>query len=162
MLTIVAAFWGQLEYRTLQLMPWIVMKRGPAGAKHSILLNYTSSNTISSLVKSAKAGHTPVTVTILGTLLLRGLVIASTGLLSLQPQTMDDRTRLHTLNKFTFDTHDSEAIYNANLDNTLWAIKNYNASYPTWTSDEYAVQQFASSESCAAQFVNVVIPYTSF
>lgn len=72
-LTIVAAYWGQLEYRTLQLMPWIVMKRGPAGPKDSIILNYTSPNTISSLVKSAKAGHTPVTLTILGSLLLRGL-----------------------------------------------------------------------------------------
>ncbi len=84
-LTAIAAFWGQVEYHTIQLTPWLVLKNRPWQTTAGLLLNYLTAFNLSALFQSAVRGHFAVLLGILGGLVLKALVIASTGLLVLQP-----------------------------------------------------------------------------
>jgi hypothetical protein len=81
---LVAAIWHSVKYRTQQLMPWRSMAEGPTPASHGLLLDYISCWNIISFFTSVRAGHLGVSLAILGSFLLKVVIIASTGLLSIQ------------------------------------------------------------------------------
>ncbi|KAJ5596990.1 hypothetical protein N7450_003448 [Penicillium hetheringtonii] len=56
-LTIVAAFWGQVEYRTKQLMPWKIISVKPAPSEDTLWMDYISSWNVVALVDSLRADH---------------------------------------------------------------------------------------------------------
>lgn len=156
-LTVVASYWGQLEYRIRLSMPWIVMGHGSAQPDHSILLDYMTTSSLGSLIESIKAAHVPVAIAISGSFMLRGLIIASTGLLSLQTQMMSRKANLTTFDRFTFGSESQAAahdvVYDPDPANTLWAIYHFNSSFPTWTSEDYAIQSFGASDPCTSPFL---------
>ncbi|KAL1636912.1 hypothetical protein SLS56_001009 [Neofusicoccum ribis] len=85
-LTLVAAFWGQVEYRTKQLAPWALMANNPQPAERSILLDFIEPLALVSLAKSLRTpGTYAVAVAIVGALLLKLATVLSTGLFILQP-----------------------------------------------------------------------------
>jgi len=83
-LTLVMIAWSRIEYRTRQLFPWKNMLQNPMDAQASILLDYITPLSIPCLVKSLRAQHFPVAFAVLGGLLIKLLIVASTCLFSLQ------------------------------------------------------------------------------
>ncbi|GME31222.1 uncharacterized protein LTHEOB_12502 [Neofusicoccum parvum] len=147
-LTVLAALWGRVEYRSKQIMPWSLMARGRTSMEHGLLLNYMTSTTLGSLYRSVKRRHFLVSIGICGSLILRLLIIFSTGLLSLEYRPM-----VYDKEFFALDTLDlaKEVEYIEWLTDefrplsngiNFWAILNYNLSHPHGTTSEYAVQSF--------------------
>ncbi|EOD51312.1 hypothetical protein UCRNP2_1955 [Neofusicoccum parvum UCRNP2] len=147
-LTVLAALWGRVEYRSKQIIPWSLMARGPTSMEHGLLLNYMTSTTLWSLYRSVKRRHFLVSIGISGSLILRLLIIFSTGLLSLEYRPM-----VYDKEFLTLDTLDlaKEVEYIEWLTDefrplsngiNFWAILNYNLSHPHGTTSEYAVQSF--------------------
>ncbi|KIW14337.1 hypothetical protein PV08_07119 [Exophiala spinifera] len=76
----IAAFWTQVEFRTMQMMPWIIMAKGHASAHESVLLDYVSMWNVAAMFTAAKRKHWVVSIVVLGTLLVKVLIVLSTGL----------------------------------------------------------------------------------
>jgi hypothetical protein len=95
-----------VEYRALQLMPWVLMHRGPTPAAESIFLDYLSQWNVVSLYKSIRSRHFLVSLCVAGSLLLNAVTVLSTGLFELDsvPITRDiDLTATHEFNASNWD-----------------------------------------------------------
>ncbi|KAJ9630111.1 hypothetical protein H2204_008766 [Knufia peltigerae] len=86
---VIAAFWTQVEFRTMQMMPWIVMSKDQVPADESVLLDYVSMWNLVAMFKAAKRKHWVVSVAVLGTLLIKVLIVLSTGLFVKQDITIE-------------------------------------------------------------------------
>ncbi|KAJ5781175.1 hypothetical protein N7457_006335 [Penicillium paradoxum] len=146
-LTILAAFWSLVEFRTKQLAPWKVMLDGPATAQNTICLDYLSPWNVTVLWSSLRQRNFPVSIAVAGSLLLKLLIVVSTGLFALQPMVLQDKAA----SLITLDSFDGQGFQNASIDSrptTMdYAIKAYGAEYPLGTTAHYAYQTFNSSHS---------------
>lgn len=144
-LTIVAGFWGQVEYRTKQLMPWKLMNQGPKPATRSLLLDYVSDWNVVILFRALKQSSWAVVLAVLGTLLIKLITVVSTGLFMLQNVYMKDvPTTLTTQASF-----DGAGYNGVKVDGTAamvvagaWWL---NLSHPLGSTDKYAFQPFTTS-----------------
>lgn len=73
-------------------MPWSLISQEQATAKDALLLNYLTSTTLGSLFRSIQKHHFPASIGISGSLLLKLLIIFSTGIFGLE-------NRSHVLEK---------------------------------------------------------------
>ena len=87
-LTVVASLWGQVDFRTKQLMPWRNLLHGPSPARNTLLLDYISPWVGSVLWTSLRRRNFPVFLSAAGSLLLKLLIVLSTGLFTLQSLTL--------------------------------------------------------------------------
>ncbi|CCF41405.1 hypothetical protein CH063_00395 [Colletotrichum higginsianum] len=142
-LTLFVALWGQLEHRTKHLMPWMAMSNGPVDAPQGLLLDYITPMTISSLFKSAKRKHFLVTLGILGSLALRALVVVSTGLLSVEQQTMAADATITVLDQFNLSRN--LRIFAVDAGVTIWGVHHKGVAYPPGTTEKVAAQSFLVS-----------------
>jgi len=145
-LIVIAAFWGQVEYRIKQLMPWQIMSRGPASAENSVLLDYVSPWNVLALFKSLKNRHLLVSLVITASLLLKVAIIASTGLFMLQ----EVRITHESMPLGITDRFDSKA-FSTSLDDsrsalTLMGVKRLGLQMPLGTTETLAVQSFMTSD----------------
>lgn len=126
-------------------MPWAAMSNPEMPAQKGLLLDYVSSPLPKALVDALRAVHIPVATGILGTLVLRALIIASTGLLSLRNWTYPTQISLALRNEFNFTA--IEMLYDGKgpLDpaSIVWTIKDHNLSYPIGTSSTATAQTFS-------------------
>jgi hypothetical protein len=76
------AFWAQVQYRALEIMPWLLMSSGFASASESVSLDYISPWSIKSLIKTTRKKHFLATLAINGTLLIKLGTVFATGLFS--------------------------------------------------------------------------------
>ncbi|CAG8032889.1 unnamed protein product [Penicillium olsonii] len=104
--TILAAGWTQVEYRAAQLMPWVLMRRGPTPSSESIFLDYISQWNIISLYQSLKKKHFLVSLCVAGSLLLNGVTVFSTGLFELQSVPISHQESLAVPKKFNDSAFD--------------------------------------------------------
>lgn len=147
MLTIVGAFWSQVEYRVKQVKPWQILKQGPANADESVLLDYVSPWNILAIFKSLKAGHHIVTITILNTLLLRLLIVFSTGLLLLQDVVVQNiPAQLVATDQFDHNEFNASSV-DATPTLTVSGISLLDLNFPPGTSSDYAYQSFNLSNT---------------
>jgi hypothetical protein len=147
---IIAGFWGQVEYRTKQLMPWKDMSRRPTPAAKSLLIDYISPWNVLVLFESLKAAHWIVAVSILGSLLIKFLAVVSTGLFMLQDVTVQNRhISLMAQSKFDGSNFDSARV-DGNSALTVAGVMLLNLTYPPGTTAYHAFQPFNMSESVPA------------
>lgn len=97
---VLTAFWTQVEYRAAQLMPWILMSRGPTTASESIFLDYMSPWNVVSLFRSLRWGHYLVSLCVAASLLINGLAALSTGLFELNEIWISRNTDIAVQYKF--------------------------------------------------------------
>ncbi|KAK0625700.1 hypothetical protein DIS24_g10987, partial [Lasiodiplodia hormozganensis] len=137
-LTIVAALWGQVEHRTKQMMPWEILRKGPSPAADTLLLDYVEPARLTSLWVSLKKAHWPVSIAIVGTLLLQLLTVVSTGLFQLQSEMMN-HTGVALLygDEFALEPSNNFAVGAAPVLSAI-ALSNGNLSYPAGTSENIA------------------------
>ncbi|KAI1080942.1 hypothetical protein F5B20DRAFT_588907 [Whalleya microplaca] len=87
-LTIVVSLWRQVDYHCKLSQPWCTMKRGPAIPSKTILLDYISPLQTTSLWKALKNKHWAVLSSIVGSIILQGVIVASTTILISSPTTL--------------------------------------------------------------------------
>lgn len=145
-LTFIAAFIGQLEYRAKQLMPWSLMHKRIQPAEKSVTLDYLSPWNVIALYKSAKAKHFMVTIAILVSLASNLLIIFSVSFFSVElrsvvnlstPFTVLDRFDGAALSSLSFDSRAAQAMI---------ATSVLNASFPVGTTRNHAFQLFNTSQ----------------
>ena len=73
-LVVVAALWRQIDFYCKELAPWEEMRKGPAAARVSLLLDYTSPIIPSALYEAFKNKHWHVAGSTIGFLLLKASV----------------------------------------------------------------------------------------
>ncbi|CAI7647952.1 unnamed protein product [Penicillium manginii] len=127
--TILTACWTQVEYRAVQLIPWILMRRGLTPSSESIFLDYISAWNVISLYKSLKKKHFLVSLCVSGSLLLHGATVFSTGLFELESVPVSHQTSLAVPKKF------SDAGFNSSLGSEITysacsAYSQYNLTLP--------------------------------
>jgi hypothetical protein len=127
------------------MQPWEEMAKGPQPATKSLFLDYISSNPAISFLRSLKNRHWPVAVVLLGSLLIKVLIVVSTGLFILnhvvRPQSIPGMmVEEFKVNYFNSSGTDDTAglIYTGIL---LGEI-----DYPPGTNAEYAAELFNSTE----------------
>ncbi|KAJ5831711.1 hypothetical protein N7474_000022 [Penicillium riverlandense] len=142
--TILSAAWTQVEYRAAQLMPWVLMSRGPTPASESIFLDYLSNWNIESLFRSVKQKHYLVSLGIVGSLLLNAVTVFSTSLFELTAVSITQATNLTVTHEFNASSWNP--IYNDGrpVAACLGFIKQ-NMSRPIGIHDPYVYPPFKSS-----------------
>ncbi|RAH42332.1 DUF3433 domain-containing protein [Aspergillus brunneoviolaceus CBS 621.78] len=147
-LTIVAALWGQVEYRTKQLMPWRAMAHsGPQPASRSLLLDYVSEWNVIALFRSMRHGDWAVVLAILGTLLIKLLTVASTGLFMLQTVWMEHAAaELHHQARFAGLGYNGSLV-DGSAATVVAGARWQELPYPVGTTEEHAFQPFTASSS---------------
>lgn len=164
-LTIVAAFWGQVEYRVKQLQPWMNMARGPASGEDSVLLDYISPWNVTALLTSLRKRHHMVTLAILGSLLIKVLIIFSTSLFALREST-SQKSNVQMIATDRFDT--SEVIYLQTgqtgkvVDDrpymTTIGMNLFGSRLPPGTTDQYAFQSFDVLDDAICKYFHLLTP----
>lgn len=140
MLAILAALWGQVEYRTKQAMPWKVLQQQPTPASKTLLLDYITPSLLEGFVNSLRSSHWPVAIAISNSLLIKLLTVASTGLLVLQKTTTVVPSCQLTVADDFASSFNTSAIGSTPVLSTL-AIQNGSISYPPGTSRDTAFQK---------------------
>ncbi|KAJ5816436.1 hypothetical protein N7447_008669 [Penicillium robsamsonii] len=82
--TVIATFWSRVEFQVKQRAPWKSMAANPGHARESMLLDYISEFQLASIVKAIRNKHFDVAAGVACSMILRLLIIFSTGLFSLQ------------------------------------------------------------------------------
>ncbi|KAF9895121.1 hypothetical protein FE257_000023 [Aspergillus nanangensis] len=144
---LISAVWGQIEYRTKQLMPWAALTATAETPRKSILLDYISWWNVIALFKASRARHWPVVIVILGSLMLQLMTVASTGLLTLERVKLDhvDTTPLAqaVFDATSFSPHNADGRSAFTTVGIGWL----DLAYPPGTSAEHAFQPFNVSQN---------------
>jgi hypothetical protein len=144
--SILAVFWGRLEYDTRLLMPWKLVLSSSCNdaSKRGLVLDYVSPNPISVLWESARAKDWPIFITALGSQLITAVTVISTGLFVLQP-TLLNRYNTVMSGSARFDT----SSFNTSLVDGLpilvassFLAGNLSVTYPPNTNEVYAIEPF--------------------
>ncbi|KIX95762.1 uncharacterized protein Z520_08470 [Fonsecaea multimorphosa CBS 102226] len=85
LLVLIGVPWRQVDFHCRTLAPWSHLRRGPTSAKGSLLLDYVSPPLPMALVKAVANHDWAVLAGGMGLLLLRIVIVFSTGLLVLTP-----------------------------------------------------------------------------
>ena len=102
--TLIAAIWSQVEYRALQMQPWRALAEGQKAASQSVLLDYISQWNVIVLFKAIKWRHVVVSAALCASLLLQGLIVLSTSLVTLSEiQIQQSGAQLTVVDKFIPD-----------------------------------------------------------
>lgn len=149
-LTLIAALWTQVDYRSRQIQPWQELASKPQPAENNLLLDYISPNPIISFYKSARHRHWPVTVALIGSFLLKALIIISTTLFSLQMLAVPIPQSLTMTEQLQFDRFNSATV--DDLAASIYAgVAFKNLSYPPGTNSRSAVEMFNTSTRSPGQ-----------
>ncbi|KAF2141136.1 uncharacterized protein K452DRAFT_309563 [Aplosporella prunicola CBS 121167] len=146
--TIIAAFWGQVEYRTKQLAPWKIMA-SPQKAQHSILLDFISPLSIVTFYKAAKTpGCRAVALATAVGLLIKLVTVLTTGLFVLQYTAIQVPTEMTTLTNFggPNTTLFDHKMVDRRAAIRVYGIGNYSLPQPSGTYEQYTYQMFNNTK----------------
>ncbi|KAG9643529.1 hypothetical protein KCV04_g4624, partial [Aureobasidium melanogenum] len=148
--SILAIFWGALEYQTKVMMPWKLMADEPQTAKDSLLLDYVSPNPVIVLWKSLRAKHWPVVVTVLGSQLIILVTVISTGIFVLEPTLVQRKETPMAVRKF------NNSNLNITIVNALPVLAvsgimsgNISVAYPAYRNQFSAIEPFTPIREAA-------------
>ncbi|PWY69494.1 hypothetical protein BO70DRAFT_365747 [Aspergillus heteromorphus CBS 117.55] len=146
-LTIVAGCWGQVEYRTKQLMPWKSMSTTPKPAPQSLLLDYISDWNVLVMFRALKQSDWAAALAILGTLLIKLLTVVSTGLFMLQAVQMDKIPTVLEAQAIFNGTMYNGSMVDATAAMTVAGTRWLGLPHPVGTTEKYAFQPFTTSNT---------------
>lgn len=84
-LIVVLSLWRQVDYHCKLMQPWLELRKGPTDADNSILLDYLSPMHVTSLARAVRHRHAAVAASIIGFVLIKIVMVASTEMLILSP-----------------------------------------------------------------------------
>ena len=123
------------------------MAVGPQPANKSVILDYISPISLTTLYQAVKNSHYKVFLVVMSSLLLKALTIFSTGLFTLQPTniTSPNATLLLT-SKFDGSQTDFTNV-DGRPATIVYGAEYLGLQYPSGTTSQYAIQSF-SNPSC--------------
>lgn len=142
----IAALWGQLEQCAKQIMPWSIMSRGETAADHSLMLNYITSSMPGSLFRSLKRRHFLVSLGISGSLILRLLVIFSSGLFRLEYKYVTSTRELSLQDVISPAKTFADLNHGVSNNVAYWSLIKYGLPYNHGITPQFAVQSFKTSD----------------
>ena len=145
----IAAFWQRTEYRSVQLAPWQQMSRDYTTASKSLLLDYVSSFQPRTLSTSIKHGHYAVAAAVTGSVVIRLMIILSTGLLALQQQLIEAQDSPLIATTAFVGTPEDLNITDALPVYVTRGLQALQLPCPAGTTPRHAVQSFRSLDSNA-------------
>ncbi|KAK6951119.1 hypothetical protein Daesc_007649 [Daldinia eschscholtzii] len=86
--TIIASLWRQVDYHCKLSQPWSAMRQGPEVPSKTVLLDYISPLQTTSLWRAFKNKHWAVVLSILGSIILQGIIVTSTTVFIPSPTTL--------------------------------------------------------------------------
>ncbi len=156
-MTILAAFWSKIEYRTKQLAPWKQMSKGFAPATRTLLLDFVSPLGIVALPLAIRTRQFAVIISIIGSFLLQVTIVLSTGLLILRDLPIQHtRAQLIASDGFDATAFNSSAVDTRSYLN-VFAVADLNQSFPEGTTDLYAFQSSNSSRASACKWLSLFL-----
>ncbi|KAF1344435.1 hypothetical protein BDV97DRAFT_304492 [Delphinella strobiligena] len=145
-LSILAAFWGQVDYRVRQLMPWKAMTKGPLPADKALLTDHVSTWGVSVFIAGFKARHFAISLVTAGSFLIKLAIIFSTALFSLESQRFfDDGAVMQLEDTFTSFGSGNTSYIQPVI--SAIGVSQYGLSYPPGTSETTAVQSFHATQT---------------
>ncbi|KAJ9617034.1 hypothetical protein H2200_000755 [Cladophialophora chaetospira] len=160
-LTLFAALWTQVDYRARQMQPWNELAGGPKLAKDGLLLDYISTAPLTALVQSLRRRHWPVSAALLGSFLLKVLIVVSTGLFSVQSLRRPLSAHLSLNGNFQFNRFDlaevddiAAALYAGALSKQI--------DFPTGTNAHYATEIFNTSKPISESAYSITANVSTF
>lgn len=156
-LTLVAVLWARVEYQTKRIVPWQRLREGPATAEQSVLVDYISEMQPVSLFRAIKRKDYLPAAAVTCSMLLRLLIVFSTGLFTLTevPVVFQDvpiqlLDSLNT-NRFQYDNKSYDAYDAVN------AFLFQNLTWPDGTNKNLAFQRISTSGLPSDAIVNVTV-----
>jgi hypothetical protein len=140
----VGAGWTKVSFHYRQLAPWRSLAAGPASADQSLLLDYVSPSSPTTLIRSVKSKHLDVSLVVTATLLLQLIVIFSTGLFALETRTIH-RNDVPVTTHLQFANASTEVNGRSFL--TAMALRQFDLKYPLGTTETFAYQTFDVSNA---------------
>jgi hypothetical protein len=123
------------------MQPWIELARGPQPASKNLLLDYISSNPVLAFIRSIKNRHWPVTAALLGSILLKIVIVLSTGLFVPRFSNLPLSTRIEMVEQFQFQSFNASTV-DATTASLLTGVQLKQVDYPFGTSAEYVAERF--------------------
>ncbi|KAL8862737.1 MAG: hypothetical protein Q9178_000679 [Gyalolechia marmorata] len=99
-LTCLLSFWRQVDYYCRLTQPWRQLAKKASSAQESVLLDYVSPMYATSLYKAIRRGHIPVAVSIMTFVLLKVIIVVSTGLLDASSTSSSYNQPVYLTNNF--------------------------------------------------------------
>lgn len=145
-LTIVTTLWSRVEFQTKQSAPWQALYESPQPAEKSVLLDYVSDMQPVAIWRALKNKHFAVASAASCSLLLRLLIIFSTGLFSLNEVPVQK-------NNVPIQVHDRFSAQSSTLATAgsqpydiLNGILFKNLTYPIGTTKNITFQEFSAPQ----------------
>jgi len=160
-LTLVAAFWRQVDYYSKQTIPWAELANGPAPIEKTLSLDYLSPINVLTIIQAAKNKHILIVLTTSGLLLINLIIVFSTGLFVLQDSIVTNSTTILTaINRFDGSSYDWTSVDSRPVF-TAYGIAAQNLSFPPGTTEQngtfFAIQHFeAAYDSADAELTGEV------
>jgi hypothetical protein len=139
--TVVSALWGQVEYRTMQLLPWRLMSGGFVSGSDSVFLDYLSVWNVLALFKSVKRRHFMVSLAVGASLVIKLMTALSTGLFIARDVKLVVGDSFQVRHVFDGTSYNQSAV-NSQVYLKAWGIAQHNLSYPLGTMAGHAFQSF--------------------
>lgn len=151
---IIAGFWGQVEYRAMQLMPWkatLTREAQALSASQTLLLDYITPWNVVALARATGNRHWAVCVAVLGSVLVALLTVLSTGLLMLQSVVLEwTAVGLEARKAFSGIANQSGSVDGlAAL--VVAGTRGFEMPYPVGTTGRYAFPVFNASLGAAGR-----------
>ncbi|OAA67927.1 hypothetical protein SPI_00122 [Niveomyces insectorum RCEF 264] len=160
-LTVIAGLWSRVDYQAKMSAPWLRLAKGPESADKTLLLDYFSMLPPRDAIRALKNGDMTVACASIIALILKLVIIVSTGMISLSVLDNTESTAPITLTtEFV-----NNATHLANVGSypflTMVGLERDNLTFPGGVSSRYAFQEFTSDISSATQFRATVDGFSS-
>lgn len=144
-LTLVLVVWGRVEYQSKLVAPWIRLSLHPPhpDPSRTLLLDYLSDFQLFAAFKALRNRDFAVTFTTTVAILIKVLIIISTGLITLQWTLIPLESWPMTVRDQFVDSHDRrDRLLNTDAIPyyMMWGLTERNLTYPNGLSKDYAFQ----------------------
>ncbi|PSK43612.1 hypothetical protein B9Z65_7126 [Elsinoe australis] len=144
-LTILAALWNQLDYQSRRNAPFVKMSRSKLLAQDSVLLDYLSPWDPQALILGINRKDWQVSLSVLGALCIRLLIVLSTGLFTLRYPAVPVRVPFTMKDDFNFARMNDVISNPGKISSDALGPPIFNIPYNDGTNGQYASQSFAST-----------------
>lgn len=126
------------------MQPWEEMAKGPQSVANSLVLDYISPNPVVAFIRSFKNRHLPVALTLFASLLLKVLIVLSTGIFTRRLVLLPQPLSMSSMEQFQLSGHNASLVDDvaglASIGVSLSEIEHLPG-----TNAECAVEMFRSS-----------------
>ncbi|KAK3324388.1 hypothetical protein B0T19DRAFT_443804 [Cercophora scortea] len=144
LLVIATSIWNRTDYQARSTAPWIRLSKGPADAEKTLLLDYVTMSYPQAVVRAVKNKDFVVACTAAVALLLRLMVVISTGFITLTLVVMPSTT-VPVMIETVFGMNGTDlANAGALAFFTMAGLQENKIPFPDGVSTRYAYQRFSA------------------